>query len=483
MFHNYTEEIAWLKQKLEQNPQSMLYARLAERYIQMNEVDTAEQIVKERLSSQNGYSTPHLILAKCYLKANRFDEADREIKRALQIDPNSLQAYKMQCDIKERIGLDAEVRSGYEKILALDPLDVATKQFLDLANSSQEEAFAPLMEAGFEEETDVLDEPETEVLETETAFEPDAVVEPEADILDVIDEETSEPQLEAGLEEIEQEELAEFVEAETGEQVVEEPEIEKQEFESFLDSEETDVEEKAAQLEEELLLDVEEEPIEAEPAEETFLADEEEMFVESMDSFAEKTDKPQFDATAINDEAILPDIENELEPNLGDDDIEEEETRFSEILDDIFAPTVDEEERRNEETRSTLEKLADDSDDVEVANVVEVPDMEPTTTQPQVEEPEAFSEPDFEQEAVQDEIAEEPVEFTPVEPGQDAFEEFNPFDDYQDETKAETADKFEDAEFEPIEIDDEQETEEQFVDFLASVDSNEPGMPATIEHD
>lgn len=485
MFHNYTEEIAWLRTKLEQNPNSMLYARLADRYIQMNEVDTAEQIVKERISSQNGYATPHLILAKCYLKANRFDEADQEIKRALQIEPNSLHAHKMQCDIKERIGLDAEVRSGYEKILALDPLDAATKQFLDLANSSQEDAYAPLMEPEFGEESDVLVEAEPEVLETET------VVEPEADILDVIDEETSEPQAEVGFGEIAEDELTGLEDPEAVELVAEEPEVEDK-LESFLDPDDTDVEEQATKLEEELALDTEEQVFEAEAKEETFFADEEEAFVENMDSFAAKLDEPEFETTAINDESILPDIETELEPAVDSDDIEDEETRFSEILDDIFAPTVDEEERRNEETRSTLEKLADDSDDVEVANVVETPDVESVMEPEAKEEPEVFAEPEpakasplveDETSHVQAETADEPIEFTQVEAEQDAFEEFNPFDDFQEKTPAETNDKFEDAEFEPIELDDEQEAEEQFVDFLASVDSDEANVPATLERE
>ena len=487
MFHNYTEEIAWLRRKLEQNPNSMLYARLAERYIQMNEIDTAEKIVKNRLSSQKGYSTPHLILAKCYLKANRFDEADQEIKKALQIEPNSLLAYKMQCDLKERIGLNAEVRSGYEKIFALDPLDAETKQFLDLTKSSQEEPFAPLMDAEFDQEDDV------ETVTAESLYEPEPVVESEADFLDVIDEETSELHAESRFGDMAEEELTGF--EDTDEKVIEEPEFDKDELESFFKSEaaqETDIEEKAAQLEEELLLDSDEEMYETDTEEESFLADEEDMFVESLDSLSAKTVGPRFETKAINEDAILPDIESDLEPSLDSDDIDDEETRFSEILDDIFAPTVDDEVRREEETRSTLEKLADDSKDIDVENVDAAPAAKPAAEQPLVDEPETFVDEEMEQEAIDaadsfdddpDFLRDDLAEFKKVEPEQDAFEEFNPFDDFQDETAEDTDDKFEDAEFEPIELDDEQEAEEQFVDFLSSVDRDEPSIPATIERD
>ena len=85
---NIASEIEWLKQKLNENPTSMLHARLADRYLELKEVDRAIEHAEKSVALYPHYATGRYVLAKCYYNGKQFDRANSNLKEALATDPS-----------------------------------------------------------------------------------------------------------------------------------------------------------------------------------------------------------------------------------------------------------------------------------------------------------------------------------------------------------------------------------------------------------
>ncbi len=168
MMQNFTDEIAWLKGQLGKNPSSVLFARLADRYLQLEEVDRAVEICRKGLSEHPDYATGHFILAKCYLAKKLYDEAEKQLKKAVSIDAKFLRAYKSYSDLMAEVGWTSSVQANLKKILEIDPLDMRIRQSLEMLNTQDDVEFT---------EDTLLDE-QVDDLQTEPTGEPEEHPEP-----------------------------------------------------------------------------------------------------------------------------------------------------------------------------------------------------------------------------------------------------------------------------------------------------------------
>ncbi|MBN2001589.1 tetratricopeptide repeat protein, partial [candidate division KSB1 bacterium] len=141
MMQNFTDEIAWLKGQLGKNPSSVLFARLADRYLQLEEVDRALEICRKGLAEHPNYATAHFILAKCYLAKKLYDEAEKQLKKAVSIDGKFLRAYKSYSDLMAEVGWTSSVEANLKKILEIDPLDMRIRQSLEMLNTQEDVEF------------------------------------------------------------------------------------------------------------------------------------------------------------------------------------------------------------------------------------------------------------------------------------------------------------------------------------------------------
>jgi tetratricopeptide (TPR) repeat protein len=140
MSQNFSDEIAWLKNRISENPSSMLFARLAERYLQLAETDHAIEVCRDGLKYHSEYATAHLILAKCFFAQKLYDEAEKQLKKAILCDPHYLMAHKLYSDLMSEIGWISSVEASYNKILEVDPLDKKIQHSLkNLRNIETEE--------------------------------------------------------------------------------------------------------------------------------------------------------------------------------------------------------------------------------------------------------------------------------------------------------------------------------------------------------
>lgn len=117
------DEIKFLEGKLEQNPDSILFARLADAYLQADRADEAIELCENSIKKHPFYVTGHYILGKCYLKKKLFDQAERELKRVLLFDPKHLAAHRDYGELMAQIGWNNSCETSYQEILAIDPLN------------------------------------------------------------------------------------------------------------------------------------------------------------------------------------------------------------------------------------------------------------------------------------------------------------------------------------------------------------------------
>lgn len=117
------DDIQFLVDHLQEHPDSILFARLADAYLRMNHLDEAIQLCESGIKKHPYYVTGHLVLGKSYLAKKMFDQAEKEFKRVLLFDPKHLAAHKLYGDLMQEIGWENTCEMSYKKILQIDPLD------------------------------------------------------------------------------------------------------------------------------------------------------------------------------------------------------------------------------------------------------------------------------------------------------------------------------------------------------------------------
>ena len=92
---NETETDAeFLEEFFEKNPESVIFARLADTYLKMDKLDIATELCEDGIKKHPYYTTGHFILGKCYLAKKKYELAEKEFKRVLLFDPKFLAAHK-----------------------------------------------------------------------------------------------------------------------------------------------------------------------------------------------------------------------------------------------------------------------------------------------------------------------------------------------------------------------------------------------------
>ncbi|MFQ5863833.1 MAG: tetratricopeptide repeat protein [bacterium] len=120
----------FLIDSLQKNPDSILFARLADSYLRKNRVDEAIQLCEKGLKRYPYYVTGHLILGKCYYAKKLYDQAEKEFKRVLLFDPKYLAAHKYYGDLMKEIGWENTCQMSYKKILEIDPFDETARSMV-----------------------------------------------------------------------------------------------------------------------------------------------------------------------------------------------------------------------------------------------------------------------------------------------------------------------------------------------------------------
>lgn len=152
------EEVKFLQGKLEKKEDSILFARLADAYLQMDRVDEAIELCEKGIKKHPFYVTGHYVLGKCYLKKKLFDQAEKELKRVLLFDPKYIAAHRDYGELMAQIGWHNTGEMSYEEILRIDPFNEAAKKRLQELKRPKAAAPVETSEKPIENELDEVEE-------------------------------------------------------------------------------------------------------------------------------------------------------------------------------------------------------------------------------------------------------------------------------------------------------------------------------------
>jgi tetratricopeptide (TPR) repeat protein len=164
------KDVQRLEEHIGQNPDSILFARLADAYLSNERVEDAIRLCEDGIKKYPYYTTGHFVLGKGYMADKQFEQAEKEFKRVLLFDPKYLAAHKRYGDLMREIGWENTCETSYKKILEIDPLD-------DVARSIAGEY---VLQGS---ETDDESQAQPDVVATDVSAPPDA---PEYDSPDVL---------------------------------------------------------------------------------------------------------------------------------------------------------------------------------------------------------------------------------------------------------------------------------------------------------
>ena len=93
--------------KLEKDPQSRIFAQLADAYRKEGLLDEAIRICRDGLAAHPTYVSGRVVLGRALLEQGALEEAEAEFRRVLELAPDNLLALRTLGEIQQRRRADA----------------------------------------------------------------------------------------------------------------------------------------------------------------------------------------------------------------------------------------------------------------------------------------------------------------------------------------------------------------------------------------
>jgi tetratricopeptide (TPR) repeat protein len=113
-----------LQKICDQNPTSILFARLADGLLQQGEVARAIEVCRRGLRYRPSYTAGHVVMGKCYQATGHYEEARLAFQRVLQLDAGHLAARWYMGKIALQLGRDDLALKYFEQAHVRDPFSL-----------------------------------------------------------------------------------------------------------------------------------------------------------------------------------------------------------------------------------------------------------------------------------------------------------------------------------------------------------------------
>ncbi|MBN1619782.1 tetratricopeptide repeat protein, partial [candidate division WOR-3 bacterium] len=124
-------EIIKLQKKFDSEPDSLIFARLADAYLSENLSETALEIAKKGVLRHPDYISGLMILGKCYEKCGDENKALDTYLSVLEKDRENLLALQKVGKGAYKTGRYEKALDSYKKLLELTPFDDSLQQIVD----------------------------------------------------------------------------------------------------------------------------------------------------------------------------------------------------------------------------------------------------------------------------------------------------------------------------------------------------------------
>ena len=136
-------DIDFLSQRLSDNPQSPLFARLADLYLSKNQSSEALKLCETGVQTYSSYATGYVVLGKCYLALNENSKAKLAFTQAMHLSPFNQVARKLLSEIVSAADESPESAVGESSAASSPSTDAPPEQQIT-ASAIEESIVAPL---------------------------------------------------------------------------------------------------------------------------------------------------------------------------------------------------------------------------------------------------------------------------------------------------------------------------------------------------
>jgi tetratricopeptide (TPR) repeat protein len=135
-------DIDFLSQRLSDNPQSPLFARLADLYLSKNQSSEALKLCETGVQAYSSYATGYVVLGKCYLALNENSKAKLAFTQAMHLSPFNQVARKLLSEIVSAADESPESAVGESSAASSPSTDAPPEQQI-AASAIEESIVAP----------------------------------------------------------------------------------------------------------------------------------------------------------------------------------------------------------------------------------------------------------------------------------------------------------------------------------------------------
>jgi tetratricopeptide (TPR) repeat protein len=121
---NDNDEIGRFETQYRENPTSLVFARLADAYRKAGNPERGLSILADGIARHPDYPSAHIVRARCLVDLDRLAAAEASLRRVMELDGQNLVAIQGLANLAERRDDPAEAVHWFERIAALDPLNV-----------------------------------------------------------------------------------------------------------------------------------------------------------------------------------------------------------------------------------------------------------------------------------------------------------------------------------------------------------------------
>lgn len=121
---NGRDEIGRFEAQYRENPDSLVFARLADACRKNGDPERALSILADGIGRHPDYPSAHIVRARCLVDLDRLADAEASLRRAVELDGQNLVAIQGLANLAERRDDPIEAVRWYEQIAALDPMNV-----------------------------------------------------------------------------------------------------------------------------------------------------------------------------------------------------------------------------------------------------------------------------------------------------------------------------------------------------------------------
>jgi tetratricopeptide (TPR) repeat protein len=121
--HIEASQIRRFEQQYEENPESFVFARLADAHRKAGNAQRGLEILERGLERHPEYMSAHIVQARCLMDLGRQEGAVETWSRVLELDPQNLVALRALAELAIAAGNRTVARTWAERLLHVDPLN------------------------------------------------------------------------------------------------------------------------------------------------------------------------------------------------------------------------------------------------------------------------------------------------------------------------------------------------------------------------